>query len=234
MTKKNSSLVARIFTWVIAALLVAFLFIPTFTVKSDVVVGDSSETVFSTTVSVKDVLSVAFLSEEARDEKLADITAERTEAIAKLVLDGEKEADATKKVNTYSYSKQYALLKYFDSETEDAVLGIAANSWLVIVAVLEIVMLVALALVAFYSYMCMQYDNVTLPKWNKAFAIVAGLAGLFISLILMICVKGGGVLTANKAILNFFGYVFMALSVYLPLHVIFLFKGRKSYMKNKK
>ena len=234
MAKKNTSLVARIFTFVIAILLGLFIFIPTFTVKAESVIGSNRTTVFSTSVSMKDVLSVAFLAEEERDERLVEVTKQRADAILKLTLDGEKEEDATKKVNGYSYSKEYALLKYFDSSTEDAFLGISAVTWLVIAGVFQILMLLALVLVLVYSYLCMQYDNVTLPKWNKLWAVLAGSFGLLISLVLMFAVKGGALTLATATILNVLGYIFLALSIFLPVYVFIMFKGRKSYRDSKK
>lgn len=216
MTKKKSSLVARVFTWVITAALVILSFIPTIVVHGDVVIGNDRTEKFATSVSVCDVLSVAFMSDEAREDKLAEITKEYLKS------GGEK-----------TNNKQYVLLTYFTNDTDDAVLGISARSWLVITSVMQILLYLALAAVAINSYMTMHYDNVSLPKVNKIFALIAGVLGVLLSIVFMFLIKDKVILDTYTRY-NFFGYLFLALSVYLPLHVLFVFKDRTSYMKSKK
>lgn len=218
MAKKNSSLIVRIFTWVIVGLLVAFTFIPTINIQGDLVVGSDRLNQVSVSVSMSDVLSVAFMSDEAKEERIAEIAKEE-------IFDD----DAT----ALTKNKEYVLLRYFTSDVDDGVLGLSASTWLLVLAILQIAMFVALALTAFYSYMCMQYDNVTLPKWNKIFALVSGVLGVLITAVLMLCVKDNYIFE-TKTIVNVLGYIFAGLSIYLPLHVMFVFKGRKSYMDSKK
>ncbi len=234
MAEKKTSLISRIFTIVIALALGLFVFIPTFAINVKVDTLSGTETVFSTSVSVKDVLSVAFLSDEAKKDKREELFLKREEARGELILDGKTDKEADAELNSYSYSKEYALLKYFSNDTEDAVLGIATHTWLIIISVLEIAMLLALLLNILYSYMSMQYDNVSYPKTNKICALIAGVLGVIISLVTMICLKEDNAGLIATSAINVFGYIFMALSIYLPVHTALIFNGKKSYMQSKK
>lgn len=225
MANKNSSFAARIFTIVLLALLIAFVFIPTFSVKAEMEAGTKTETVFETSVSMKDVLAVAFLSDEAKADRLEKLTIERAEAKTKLMLEGKEETEATNEVNSYAISREYALLLYFNDDA--SALGISASTWMLIAAIIQIVLFVMLAAATLYSYLAMQYDNRHYPVVARAVGLVAGIVGVLLSLVVLFCLRGGKSPLNAYAAFNVFGFIFLALSVYLPVHIFVTCKKHK-------
>lgn len=232
--EKRTSLVSRIFTWVLLALVVLAMFVPVFTVKAEVSVGSSSETVFSANVSTLDVLSVAFMSDEQKQDELSKLSKQRLEDIAKVVANGDAEENAIKKVNGYSYMGKYALLNYFGSETDEKSLGIDTKTWLILAAVVEILLLVCVALDLFFSYMCMQYDNVSLPRLVKSFGFLILVFGVGLMAIYMFTLRAKVLAVSVTTVMNVLAYIFAGICVFLPIYECMVFKRRKSYMKKRK
>lgn len=232
--EKRTSLVSRIFTWVLLALVVLAMFVPVFTVKAEVSVGSSSETVFSANVSTLDVLSVAFMSDEQKQDELTKLSKQRLEDIAKVVANGDAEENAIKKVNGYSYMGKYALLNYFGSETDEKALGIDTKTWLILAAVVEILLLVCVALDLFFSYMCMQYDNVSFPRLVKSFGFLILVFGVGLMAIYMFTLRAKVLAVSVTTVMNVWAYIFAGICVFLPIYECMVFKRRKSYMKKRK
>lgn len=232
--EKRTSLVSRIFTWVLLALVVLAMFVPVFTVKAEVSVGSSKETVFSANVSTLDVLSVAFMSDEQKQDELSKLSKQRLEDIAKVVTNGDSEENAIKKVNGYSYMGKYALLNYFGSETDEKALGIDTKTWLILAAVVEILLLVCVALDLFFSYMCMQYDNVSLPRLVKSFGFLILVFGVGLMAIYMFTLRAKVLAVSVTTVMNVLAYIFAGICVFLPIYECMVFKRRKSYMKKRK